>query len=69
MKKNWIVISGQPVDSVDGGGYEFFGPYTEEEAQAERESVMAGYLKLGHVPGSFIVMAVELLGKSGETDE
>ena len=32
--KDWIIITGQPIDrAIGGGGYEFFGPFTDTEAQ------------------------------------
>jgi hypothetical protein len=30
--KNWIVMQGTILNTVNGGGFEFFGPYTEQEA-------------------------------------
>jgi hypothetical protein len=39
--KNWIVIQGQIVDTVDGGGFEFFGPFTEKEARNVRSRMKA----------------------------
>ena len=36
-KRNWIVISGGIVDTVKGGGLEFFGPFTEPEAEAYKQ--------------------------------
>jgi len=57
MTRDWIVISGQPVDSTTGGGYEFFGPFTQEEAERLRES----WVKDKDDPFSHIVMAVQLL--------
>lgn len=37
MEKNWIVIVGTLINTTAGdGGLEFFGPYTEEEAEQVR---------------------------------
>lgn len=35
--RDWIVIRGSIIDSTQGGGYEFFGPFTEGEAKFVRE--------------------------------
>jgi hypothetical protein len=46
-KKNWIVIVGSIVDSTQGGGYEFIGPFTEAEATEYRKHVVEHNQKLG----------------------
>ena len=33
MNRNWIVVSGTIVNTVNGGGFEFIGPFTEREAK------------------------------------
>ena len=33
---DWIVISGQLIDTTMGGGFEFHGPFTEAEAREVR---------------------------------
>jgi non-ribosomal peptide synthetase component F len=55
--KNWIVMTGQPVDSTDGGGFEFFGPFTEGEAAQVREAKLRDDV----APGSWVAMAIQLL--------
>ena len=55
--KNWIVISGQPIDTVDGGGFEFFGPFTKDEAKWVRKQQLSQY----YPPGNWISIAVQLL--------
>lgn len=37
--RDWIVIAGSLVDTTQGGGYEFFGPFTEEEANLARDNM------------------------------
>ena len=61
-ERKWIVIKGQLVDTTRGGGFEFFGPFTEEEANNVRDKMQtfvqqAGFtaittiaLQLLHVP-------------------
>lgn len=56
-ERNWIVLTGQPVDTTKGGGFEFNGPYTEEEAQMIRTHCVANM-----EVGAEICMAIQLIG-------
>lgn len=38
--KDWIVVAGSIVDTTDGGGFEFFGPYTLEEAEETKARIL-----------------------------
>ena len=38
--RDWIVIVGHLLDTVKGGGFEFFGPFTEAEAITYRNAVV-----------------------------
>lgn len=55
--RDWIVIAGSLIDTTKGGGFEFFGPFTEEEANFARgklsgETLIAvQLLKLPHLLG------------------
>lgn len=64
MTKDWIVISGTPLSSTDGGGFEFFGPFTEKQAMAFREAMI---LHLNHIAHdqTHVVTAVQLLSGEG----
>lgn len=55
--QNWIIIKGQPIDTTHGGGFEFFGPYTEAEAKLIRSKL----LDRKEEPGQTIVLAVQLI--------
>jgi len=56
--KKWIVMTGQPIDTIKGGGFEFFGPYTEDDAK----EVQKRFLELKNpYPGSQICIALQLL--------
>jgi hypothetical protein len=58
-RRDWIVLAGQPVDTTSGGGYEFFGPFTEDEARRRREQILS---KLSKRAGyDQIVLMVQLL--------
>lgn len=60
--KNWMVIDGQPIDTICGGGFEFFGPFTEAEARIVRQSILVARQQAGSgEPHGSITMAVELL--------
>ena len=59
--KDWIIICGQPIDTVRGGGYEFYGPFTDTEAHEIRQKIVERYQKAGRDPHGEIVMAVQLL--------
>jgi len=67
--RNWIVMTGQPLDTTKGGGFEFFGPYTENEAKAKREEKIAWLKEFeqsqGHNAEKFgatkLVLVVQLL--------
>jgi len=62
MIRNWIVITGQLIDSTEGGGFEFHGPFTEEEAQAVVKT-LSSTCPACHFPiHDDKVQAVELLG-------
>ena len=37
--RDWIVISGGIINTTKGGGYEFFGPFTEAEAVEVRDEL------------------------------
>jgi hypothetical protein len=58
MTRDWIVIAGQLIDDVNGGGYEFFGPFTEDEAQEVRQ----GMAEASKNNEDRMVVAVQLLG-------
>lgn len=58
--KDWIVMSGQPVMTTTGGGFEFFGPFTEEQAKIVRE-------KLADSRGERVSIAIQLLGVFNRT--
>jgi len=70
-KNAWMVMTGQPVDSIDGGGFEFFGPFaTHKEADAYRKASIKSYklhkkhlTEKGLNPGdcTWIVTAIQLL--------
>lgn len=68
-ERTWIVIAGTPlcvasagVASADGG-FEFFGPFTKDEAKAFRK-VMIGRLADNNANWTHVVMAIELLDPS-----
>jgi hypothetical protein len=54
MPLDWIVICGDIVNTTKGGGFEFFGPFTEAEAEEVRQNL--------DCPGELITMAIQLLG-------
>jgi hypothetical protein len=54
--RNWIVMTGHPVNTSLGGGFEFFGPYSEEEAK-KFQSKMVSLQQ----PGNWIAVAIQLL--------
>jgi hypothetical protein len=54
MIKDWIVITGSLVDTTEGGGFEFHGPFTEAQAQ----TIVADYKQETDWP---MVQAVQLL--------
>ena len=56
--RRWMVMSGQPLDTSEGGGFEFFGPFTEDEAKKVREIILEGSK---FTPGERIVIAIELI--------
>jgi hypothetical protein len=37
--RDWIVVQGSLLSSAGGGGFEFFGPFTEEEAVEVRDEL------------------------------
>jgi hypothetical protein len=39
--RNWIVVAGSIVNTTNGGGYEFFGPYSQRQAERLRSSLEA----------------------------
>jgi hypothetical protein len=49
-------MTGQPIDTTKGGGFEFFGPYTEDEASIVRERMISK----GEA-GSWIAIAIQLI--------
>jgi hypothetical protein len=55
--KNWIVISGRLLDTIRGGGFEFLGPFTQEEAERYVEIIKQHVV----VGGDVMAIAVELL--------
>jgi hypothetical protein len=59
-KRDWIVITGHPIDTEEGGGFEYDGPFTETEAQAYRD-----YLKEVCKGQEFdtVIIQVQLLGR------
>jgi hypothetical protein len=61
MEKNWIVLSGAVLHSRSGGGFEFFGPYTEEDARLVR-----CYLRAinGNDGGDYLCLVVELVSQN-----
>lgn len=62
MDNDWIVIAGQPVDTTRGGGFEFFGPFTEQEAQDVRAIIIAQHNRRQQYDEcEQIVLAVQLL--------
>jgi hypothetical protein len=38
--RDWIVISGSIINTTTKGGFEFFGPFTEIEANCYREELL-----------------------------
>lgn len=56
-ERNWIVIAGQLIDTTKGGGFEFFGPYTEDEAEAVKQRLCGS----APLETDKLTMAVELL--------
>lgn len=58
MTDNWIVMAGQPVDTTGCGGFEFFGPFSETEADYVRQEILRSYQG---APGSLIAIAIQLL--------
>lgn len=56
--KNWIIVAGQPIGRVSGGGFEFFGPFTEEQALRIKKH----WIELSQFEnGEFTVQVVQLL--------
>lgn len=55
--RDWIVLTGQPVDTTKGGGFEFLGPYTEKEAHMVRDHMVSNT-----EPGACICLAIQLIG-------
>ena len=51
--RDWIVIHGSLIDTPSGGGFEFFGPFTHEEAIEFRAKILA--------PPDLMSVAVQLL--------
>ncbi len=64
---SWMVMTGQPVDGIGGGGFEFFGPFdTNEEAVRFRKAARISYeheAVYKDDPGDYtwIIMAIQLL--------
>lgn len=63
-ERNWIILTGQPVDTTHGGGFEFHGPYTEEEAQLVRSHCVAN---MQVEVGERICMAIQLISANWPT--
>lgn len=62
-ERDWIIISGQPVDTAKGGGFEFFGPFTKPEA----DRIAEGWREMHRarsVEFEFLVQVVQLLSVS-----
>ena len=59
-ERNWIVIKGQLVDTTRGGGFEFFGPFTYEEAGHVRDQMQAFTKQFGRT--DITTIALQLLG-------
>jgi hypothetical protein len=59
MPWNWIVVAGYLIDTIDGGGgFEFIGPFPNEEAAIRYGDRIRSLADEG--PGR-LVLAVELL--------
>lgn len=70
MSGTWIVITGSLIDSTQGGGFEFIGPFvSEEEAVAYRSYAAALHrgLRPKSRDNSVQFIAVELLSPGRET--
>jgi hypothetical protein len=57
MTRDWIVIAGQLIDNTEGGGFEFFGPFTKEQAK-----VAADHMREVERNPSRTYQQVQLLG-------
>lgn len=57
MERNWIVVTGQLVNTVKGGGFDFLGPYTENEAETIKRRLWG----MTDLQVGALTMAVELL--------
>ena len=66
-ERNWIVIKGQLVDTTRGGGFEFFGPFTGEEANNVRDSMQTFAQQHGFT--AITTIALHLLGVPQEMKE
>lgn len=58
----WIVISGSLVDTVAGGGFEFFGPFANAEAaRAYRDGRLQRHAEVSRDQDDMLILCVELL--------
>jgi hypothetical protein len=60
-EENWIVYCGTILDTTKGGGLEFFGPFSEASALEARTNMVTDMTASGHIAGTFMCEAVELL--------
>lgn len=57
----WIVITGSLIDTTKGGGFEFIGPFSTEEAAIEHRDAAKVYLSEKGLEFDRVCLAVELL--------
>jgi hypothetical protein len=59
-EKDWIVITGYLINTGVGGGLEFFGPFTEEQAKKFQSKISLNRPP-NWVSPSWVSLAVQLL--------